>query len=240
MKWARLGVLACALTSAGRAAAQQPPADYGPAPAAQPAPAAPVDDYGPAPSPTPTPAPAAHDDVQARPPAPALARLAPMLQIAWRRLAVGRVGEAMPGDSAAMNALVLDWYPYSSYLRLGLSTEYARESSARSQTDWYLAEHLTLGLQRPGLMTPFVEVSVGAGYFKRFVVGQEQPTAIWQLGASGGVLLHFAGPAFVSASLGWVRPVWLVVSPQLGASAPQDSLQQVYLDTVAFKLGLGF
>ena len=70
-----------------------------------------------------------------------------------------------------------------------------------------LAEHLSLGLQKPGPITPFVEGTIGAGYFKRYVVSQEQPTAIWEFGADAGALFHFSGPAFVSLSAGWVHPV---------------------------------
>src|SRR5207248_4316634 len=106
-------------------------------------------------------------------------RYAPIVQIGWRHLSIGRVRGATAG-AADMNALMLDWYPHSSYVRFGLSTEYARESSSSPEKDWYLAEHLTLGAQLPGVWTPFVEGSAGAGYLRRFVVGQEQPTAIWE------------------------------------------------------------
>ena len=212
----RLVILALSFF-AGRAAAQQVPDDYGPAP----------QDYGQAPSARP---------VDHPPPAVSekLDRYAPILQLAWRRFAVGRAGDAMPGDNSAMDGIMIEWYPISSFVRFGLGTEYARESSARADHDWYLAEHLTLGLQRPGVVTPFIEGSVGAGYFKRTVVSQEQPTAIWEFGANAGVLLHFHGPAFVSVAAGWVHPVWLL------ASVDQMSFTQVYRDSFAIKLGLGF
>ena len=200
------------------AAAQQTPADYGPTPA----------DYGPTPTP---------DKRADTPPPPAVEKLdrqAPILQIAWRRFAVGRAGDAMPGTDSAMDGLMFEWYPVSSFVRFGVSTEYARENSSRADHDWYIAEHLSLGLQKPGPITPFIEGSAGAGYFKRFVVSQEQPTAIWEFGANAGALFHFNGPAFVSASVGWVHPVWLLLS------VDQMSLTQVYRDSFAFKLGLGF
>jgi len=41
--------------------------------------------------------------------------------------------------ATAMEALVLDFYPYSRYVRFGLSTEYAREHSSRLDKDWYVA-----------------------------------------------------------------------------------------------------
>jgi len=72
------------------------------------------------------------------------------------------------------------------------------------------------------------------------VVGQEQPTALWEFGASAGVLYHFAPPAFVSASLGWIRPVWLLVNPSVTRGNTGDLVRQVYTDALTFKLGLGF
>jgi hypothetical protein len=161
-------------------------------------------------------------------------RQAPLVQLSWRRFNIGRAGDAMPGDNSAMDGLMFEWYPISSYVRFGLGTEYAREHSARSEHDWYVAEHLSLGLQKPGPITPYVEGSVGAGYMKRYVVSQEQPTAIWEFGADVGAMFHFKGPAFASLSAGWVHPVWLLVS------VDQMSLTQVYRDSFAIKLGLGF
>jgi len=180
-------------------------------------------------------APAAAHEADTLPPAPdKIDRQAPILQLSWRRFNIGRAGDAMPSDNSAMDGVMFEWYPISSYLRFGLGTEYAREHSDRSEHDWYLAEHLSLGVQKPGPITPFVEGTVGAGYFKRFVVSQEQPTAIWEFGANAGALFHFSGPAFVSLSAGWVHPVWLLVS------VDQMSLAQVYRDSFAIKLGLGF
>jgi hypothetical protein len=180
-------------------------------------------------------APAAAQQADTLPPAPdKMDRQAPILQLSWRRFNIGRAGDAMPGDNSAMDGVMFEWYPISSYLRFGLGTEYAREHSDRSEHDWYLAEHLSLGLQKPGPITPFIEGSVGAGYFKRYVVSQEQPTAIWEFGADAGALFHFSGSGFVSLSAGWVHPVWLLVS------VDQMSLTQVYRDSFAFKLGLGF
>jgi hypothetical protein len=180
--------------------------------------------------------PAVAQTSDATPPATAkVNRQAPLLQASWRRFAIGRAGDATPGDHSAMDGLMLEWYPVSSYVRFGIATEYARENSARSEHDWYFAELLSLGLQRPGTITPFVEASAGVGYFKRFVVSQEQPTLIWEFGADAGALVHFAGPAFVSVSLGWVHPVWLLVSIE-----DQMSVSQVYRDSFAIKLGLGF
>jgi hypothetical protein len=222
----RVGLVLAMLCMALPAAAQQTPDDYGPTP----------DDYGPSPSgqrqaqsqPT-------SDRADATPPVTEkLERQAPILQLAWRRFAVGRAGDAMPGTDSAMDGIMFEWYPVSSFVRFGLATEYARENSSRNTHDWYIAEHLSLGLQKPGPITPFIEGSVGAGYFKRFVVSQEQPTAIWEFGANVGALFHFNGPAFVSVSAGWVHPVWLLLS------VDQMSLTQVYRDSFAIKLGLGF
>jgi len=135
---------------------------------------------------------------------------------------------------------VLDFYPYSRYLRFGLSSEYAREHSSRLDKDWYLAEHVTLGVQRPAIWTPFVEGAVGGGYLKRTVVSQEQPTALWDFGVSAGVLYHFAPPAFVSAALGWIHPVWLLVNPSVTRGDTSDLVRQVYTDALTVKLSLGF
>jgi hypothetical protein len=238
------------LVLTGRAAAQELPDDYGPLPADIDPPPSPWQDES-APRPKEgravalAPDGAASLSAQASAPAPE-PTYAPTLQLAWRRLTIGRVGEATPSADSGMNGLLLEWYPYSRYLRFGVSTEYARESSDRADKDWYVAEHLSLGLQWPGFVTPFVEGSAGIGYLNRTEVGQTEPTAIWAFGADCGVNIHFSGRAYVTASVGWLHPVWLLINASAvvnrsaaGVMSGSSVLDQVYADSFVFKLGIG-
>jgi hypothetical protein len=206
----------CALARAAQA--QTVPDDYGPLP----------DDYGPVPE----------ASRIAPPVAPIEApRYRPLLQLSWRHFDIGRAGEAVPGN-ASMQSVSLEWFPISSYVRLGLATEYAREASDRPQKDWYLGEFFSFGLQRPGLVTPFVDAQVGGAYLRRFVVEQEQPTFLWAFGIDGGLAVHVAGSFYLSASVGWFHPVWLLISTDV-LSGGKDLFKQVYADTLAFKVGMG-
>jgi hypothetical protein len=134
--------------------------------------------------------------------------------------------------SETFESVSLDVYPTSSYLRVGLSSQFGWESGQFQRTgDYFLAESMTTGFQLPGRFTPFIEGLAGAGYMRRIQNGSSSPTAYWQLGIDGGVEVYVAKRAYVSVAIGYLHPGNLFVQ--------QKNLSGINADTWSLKVGLG-
>jgi hypothetical protein len=137
-----------------------------------------------------------------------------------------------PPTPESFDSLSLDFYPMSSYLRVGLSTQFGWESSKFDRSgDYFLAESGSVGFQIPGRFTPFVEGLAGAGYMRRRQIDGTLPTAFWQVGIEGGVEIYVAKRAYVSVAIGYLHPGNLFVM--------QQSLMSVKTDSWSLKLGIG-
>jgi len=120
----------------------------------------------------------------------------------------------------------MDFYPISSYVRFGLG---ASGGVGRPRNDILVQANGSLGVQWPARVTPFLDFAFGGGiYYRNMLVGQ----IFWlhTLGIDAGVEAYVAGDFYVSAALGWIRPVLH------GAAAGQD----LYFDAFTMKFGLGF
>jgi hypothetical protein len=179
--------------------------------------------------------------VKARPPEPSPPAVSgpwpyhPRLKLAYRRFSFSRMpasGSTGATASETFESLSLDVYPTSSYLRVGLSSQFGWESGQFQRTgDYFLAESATTGFQLPGRFTPFIEGLAGAGYMRRLQGGSSSPTAYWQLGIDGGVEVYVAKRAYVSVAVGYLRPGNLFVQ--------QKNLSGINADTWSLKVGLG-
>ena len=181
----------------------------------------------------------------AAPPAPVTAShwpgpwpYVPRLKLAYRRFPFSRIaavttdGVMTSPVSESFESLSIDTYPMSSYLRVGLSTQFGWESGQFQRTgDYFLAESASVGFQIPGRYTPFVETLAGAGYMRRRQADSNLPTAYWQVGVDLGVELYFANRAYGSIAFGYLHPANLFYA--------QRNLQSVNLDTWSLKVGIG-
>jgi hypothetical protein len=162
----------------------------------------------------------------------------PRLKLAYRRFPFSRImavtadGVMTSPTSESFESLSIDTYPMSSYLRVGLSTQFGWESGQFNRTgDYFIAESASVGFQIPGRYTPFVETLAGAGYMRRRQTDSNLPTAYWQVGVDVGVELYFAKRAYGSIAIGYLHPANLFFA--------QRNLQSVNLDTWSLKVGLG-
>jgi len=162
----------------------------------------------------------------------------PRLKLAYRRFPFSRImavtadGVMTSPTSESFESLSIDTYPMSSYLRVGLSTQFGWESGQFNRTgDYFIAESASVGFQIPGRYTPFVETLAGAGYMRRRQTDSNLPTAYWQVGVDAGVELYFAKRAYGSIAIGYLHPANLFFA--------QRNLQSVNLDTWSLKVGLG-
>ena len=170
--------------------------------------------------------------------APADERNVPRVKLGYRRFSFVRPGATNPVSPSAaatqpFHSLSLDFYPLSSFVRVGLSSQYGWESGGfGGGGDYFVAQSFSLGGQYPGRQfTPFVEALGGGGYMRRLQFGRTIPTAYWQLGVDAGVEFFLARYAFISAAIGYLHPV--------NGFAQETSFASVYVDTWSFKLGFG-
>lgn len=139
---------------------------------------------------------------------------------------------AVAPASESFESFSLDFYPMSSYLRVGFSSQFGWESGQFQRTgDYFLAESASAGFQIPGRFTPFAEAFAGAGYMRRIQGTASSPTLYWQTGIDAGVEVYFAKRAYVSVALGYLHPGNLFLE--------QKNLSSVNLDTWSLKVGLG-
>jgi hypothetical protein len=175
----------------------------------------------------------------AAPPPPASPRGAspPRVKLAYRRFDFVRVGASGSGAGSVagepFDSVVVDVYPVSSLLRIGLSSQYGWQSGAGlSGGDYFAAESLSAGAQfRGGRVVPFGETFAGIGYMRRLQFDRTVPTAYWQLGVDAGAEIYLGSTGFVSVALGYLRPV--------NGFAMQQKFGSVFVDTWSFKLGVG-
>jgi hypothetical protein len=170
--------------------------------------------------------------------APAEERNVPRVKLGYRRFSFVRPGATNPVSPSAaatqpFHSLSLDFYPLSSFVRVGLSSQYGWESGGfGGGGDYFVAQSFSVGGQYPGRQfTPFVEALAGGGYMRRLQFGRTIPTAYWQMGIDAGVEFFLSRYAFISAAIGYLHPV--------NGFAQETSFASVYVDTWSFKLGFG-
>jgi hypothetical protein len=174
----------------------------------------------------------------------ALASSGPWPYVPRLKLTYGRFGfSRMPTTSGttttpvapvaeSFESVSLDLYPISSYLRVGLSTQFGWESGQFMRTgDYFAAESAAVGIQWPGRFTPFAAALAGGGYMRRREGDTNTPSAYWQLGVDAGLEIYFAGRAYGSLAIGYLHPGNLFFA--------QKSLESVKSDTWSLKIGVG-
>ena len=163
----------------------------------------------------------------------------PRLKLGYRRFSFVRIGASAPGSttgaaaSEPFDVMSLDYYPVSSFVRFGLSTQYGAESGRlMGGGDLFIDQSFSLGAQIPGhIFTPFAETFAGGGYMRRMQFGSSVPTVYWQYGVDVGTEIFMAKYAFFSVALGYLHPV--------NGFTKGLSFTSVYVDTWSLKLGIG-
>jgi hypothetical protein len=160
----------------------------------------------------------------------------PRFKLGYRRL----VAAALQGGDLVFNAAVLDYYPSSSHLRLGLSCEIGIAGGTYGA--WYVTQGAAVGFQWPWRVTPFVETRVAAGLLGGDVAGKSAVSYIWTVGVEGGVELYYASRFYVSAAIGWAHPVYSGIDIVALAQHPmlEPPRKDFAADSFTFKIGLGF
>jgi hypothetical protein len=161
----------------------------------------------------------------------------PRLKLGFRRFEFVRLGASdSPTGTAApepFNSLSIDVYPLSTFVRVGLSTQYGWQSgSFATNGDYFAAQSVSLGGQLLGRrVVPFAEGFAGVGYMRRLQFDRTVPTVYWHFGIDAGAEVYFSKIGFVSVALGYLRPV--------NGFAKVQEFTTIFADTWSFKLGVG-
>jgi hypothetical protein len=177
----------------------------------------------------------------------------PRLKLAYRRFAVS----GPDGGPIALDGAQLDVYPLSRrWVRLGLEAEGGRGASDSANVTaslWYGLAGVTLGIQYPARITPFVEGRAAVGALGGTIrgsstVGSTTVTAasvnavtlLYLGGIDVGAEVYAVGRAYVTVALGWVHPVYYGLSAVALQEIGATRTTKVAADVFTFKIGVGF
>jgi hypothetical protein len=177
----------------------------------------------------------------------------PRLKLSYRRFAVAGLDTGrVPLDGGQLDVYLLS----RRWVRLGLEIEggSGHSSSPALTADlWYGLFGLTVGLQYPARVTPFIEGRAAAGVLGGTLSGQttiagttvsaqglDTATLCYLGGVEAGVELYALGRTYLTVALGWVHPVYLGLSPLVIQATGAVRTTKVATDTFTFKVGLGF
>jgi hypothetical protein len=190
----------------------------------------------------------------APPPAPSFARPTPRCKLSYQRLSAGNIdGSAVPLDALHLDVYALSW----TFLRAGFEAEGGRGNAKladASASVKYGLVGVNAGLQFPARVTPFVEGRAAAGALGATLDGTvtipgststvsnvSAVTWMYATGIDAGAEIYFAGRAYVSLGLGWVRTTWGAAryDSTVASMGGNLKLEDVRHDSLLFKAGLG-
>ena len=157
----------------------------------------------------------------------------PRVKLSYRRLwAASPDGGDLPFDAAD-----LDYYPVSRFVRFGVAGEFGYGGGTYGL--WYFGTGVSLGLQWPMRVTPFLEGRFLAGIMGGSFQGQTAVSWIYEGGIDTGIEVYIASRFYLSAAIGWVHPVYGGIDvTQLNEN--QTIVRKDFAtDSFTFKVGLG-
>lgn len=154
------------------------------------------------------------------------------------KLAYRRVWVASPeGPDLPFNVAELDFYPVSRFVRFGIAGEVGVGGGEYGL--WYVLTGASLGLQWPMRVTPFIEGRFAAGIIGGSFNGQSALSWVYEGGIETGVEAYYARRFYVSAAIGWARPVYGGVDVAQLNQNQRIVRKDFATDALTFKVGLG-
>ena len=181
-------------------------------------------------------------------PAPTLTRVQPprpkhanpRLKVSYRSLSMANL------DRTAMHfdAGQLDIYAMSRrWVRIGIEAEGGAGKatlSGYSTGIYYGALGLTAGIQYPWRVTPFVEGRFAGGVLGGNFMNTTVVTYAYMGGIDAGIELYTFGRLYVTASVGWVHPVYHAIDYAAARATPASiKFVDIASDAFTFKVGFG-
>jgi hypothetical protein len=177
----------------------------------------------------------------------------PRLKLSFRQLTIAN----LDGGKIPLVGAQLDAYPLSRrWVRLGLELEGGAGDASldgHSAGLWYALAGVSLGVQYPARVTPFIDgrcaVGLLGGQLKQAAelgagVSLAKASAVTGMLVGGidvGIELYVVRRVYVSLAVGWAHPVYRGVDYSAIKANPsaEVTLKDVSADTFTFKLGFG-
>lgn len=161
---------------------------------------------------------------------------APMVKLSYRQF----MAPNLDGTTFPFNVIQLDLYPASlRWFRLGFELEVGLSNNQYSTT--YAAAGISLGVQYPWRVTPFIDGRfiggvVGGSYESHLLVSYT-----WMAGIDTGIELYIVGRFFLSMAIGWVHSVYRGIDIDYQQLNPlNDPISKMFIgDSFTFKVGIG-
>jgi hypothetical protein len=174
----------------------------------------------------------------------------PRLKLSYRRFSIA----SLDGSPLWLDGAQLDMYALSRrWVRIGLELEGGAghaDLAGNGVSVGYGLGGVTLGLQYPARVTPFIEGrAIGGALGGRFdraigipgtsvtIDSVSALTWIYGGGVETGIELYTFGRAYLSASIGWVRTTWRGIAFPVTLEGVRA--KDIESDSFTFKLGFG-
>ena len=192
-------------------------------------------------------------DVTAEHPRAAAPHANPRIKLSFRQFSI----KGPDGNPVTLDGGQLDAYPLSRrWVRLGLEAEAghgATDTATVTADLWYVLTGLTLGIQYPARVTPFVEGRAALGALGGSLSGAatvasttvtangiNAVTLVYLGGIDAGVEVYTIGRAYLTVAVGWAHPVYYGLSAIALQTTGATRTTKVAADVFTFKLGVGF
>jgi hypothetical protein len=147
------------------------------------------------------------------------------------------------GGRLPFHLVELDGYPISGIFRLGLSLT---AGGSTRDSGWLADVGLSLGVQYPYRVTPFLDARFSAGFIGANIVGHNEVSYELRPAIEGGLSVFLAGRFHFTAAVGWAHPIYGGVNAKLieqemqDGETPKYNIHPVGLDSVTARVSLGF
>lgn len=163
---------------------------------------------------------------------------APRLQLSYRFLMLSDPY----GGSLPFHLVELTGFPLSRYFRLGLSVS---AGGAPRYGAWLLDVGLSVGVQYPARVTPFLDVKFAGGVIGAEIVDRKVVSYQYRPTIEAGIEVYLTGRMHLSFAVGWAHPVYGGVDARAVEAAikagqsPRFEIQDFAFDTVTVRAGIG-
>jgi hypothetical protein len=134
-------------------------------------------------------------------------------------------------------------YPYARIFRVGFSLT---AGGAARHSAWLADLGLSVGVQYPARVTPFLDVRFAAGAIGAEIVGRKVVSYQYRPVVEGGIQVFLARAFHLTAAIGYAHPVYGGVDAKAIEQAiargetPKYEVKDIGYDTVTARVGLGF
>ena len=147
------------------------------------------------------------------------------------------------GGALPFHLVELSGFPYAKIFRLGISLS---AGGAPRYSAWLFDVGLSVGVQYPARVTPFLDLRLNVGVIGAEIVGRKVVSYQYRPTLEAGIEVFIAGRFHLTAAVGWAHPVYggvdaRLIEQQIAAGiSPKYTVEDFSFDTLTTRVGLGF